>query len=267
MPVDVRCPIDPDGASVPPTDQAGTIASGLRGGCLLFIYRVNSPLMNDVDVPADIAEMVARIGIAFILGLAVGLERQWRARMAGLRTNVLVSVGSALFVLFGAYAFTDNAEADPTRVAAQVVSGIGFLGAGVIWRQHGSISGLNTAATLWATAAVGVLAGGGLYVAAAVGTVTIVLANTILRPLARTINRQPTSGREVPTVYTLEVRCREPDEAHIREMAVRAVTRPHLTLQSVSSEDLLTDTPTGPKTTVLVRVVIHTDERNDTHLE
>ncbi|MFC9769646.1 MgtC/SapB family protein, partial [Rhodococcus jostii] len=60
--------------------------------------------MNDVDVPADIAEMVARIGIAFILGLAVGLERQWRARMAGLRTNVLVSVGSALFVLFGAYA-------------------------------------------------------------------------------------------------------------------------------------------------------------------
>ncbi|MDV6278235.1 MgtC/SapB family protein [Rhodococcus erythropolis] len=223
--------------------------------------------MNDVDVPANLAEMVARIGIAFALGLAVGLERQWRARMAGLRTNVLVSVGSALFVLFGAYAFTDNAEADPTRVAAQVVSGIGFLGAGVIWRQHGSISGINTAATLWATAAVGVLSGGGLYVAAAAGTATIVLANTILRPLARTINRQPTSGREVSTIYTLTARCREPDEAIIRAMAVHAVSQPHLTLQSVSSEDLITDTATGPKTTVLVRVVIRTDERNDALLE
>ncbi|MCD2158007.1 MgtC/SapB family protein [Rhodococcus cerastii] len=224
--------------------------------------------MNEWDVPDNIAEMVARIGIAFALGLAVGLERQWRARMAGLRTNVLVSVGSALFVLFGAYAFIDSADADPTRVAAQVVSGIGFLGAGVIWRQSGSISGLNTAATLWATAAVGVLAGGGLYVAAAVGTVTIVLANTILRPLARTINRQPTSGGEVPNVYTLEVRCRESEEAHIREMAVHAVSRPHLTLQSVSSEDLVTDVPlTGAKTTVLVRVVIRADERNDALLE
>lgn len=221
--------------------------------------------MNEWDVPDNIAEMVARIGIAFVLGLAVGLERQWRARMAGLRTNVLVSVGAALFVLFGAYAFTDRADADPTRVAAQVVSGIGFLGAGVIWRQRGSISGLNTAATLWATAAVGVLAGGGLYVAAAAGTVTIVLANTILRPLARTIDRQPTSGGEVSTVYTLEVRCREPDEAHIREMTVRAVTRPHLALQSVSSEDLVTITPTGAQTAALVRVVIRAD--NDTLLQ
>lgn len=233
----------------------------------MFIERVNSHVMNEWDVPDNIAEMVARIGIAFALGLAVGLERQWRARMAGLRTNVLVSVGAALFVLFGAYAFTDRADADPTRVAAQVVSGIGFLGAGVIWRQSGSISGLNTAATLWATAAVGVLAGGGLYVAAAAGTVTIVLANTILRPLARTINRQPTSGGEVPTVYILEVRCREPDEAHIREMIVHAVIRPHLTLQSVSSEDLVIDTPAGARTVVLVRVAIHADERNDTLLE
>lgn len=243
------------------------IALSLSDGCQLFIGEVNACGMNDVDVPANLAEMIARIGISFVLGLAVGMERQWRARMAGLRTNVLVSVGSALFVLFGAYAFTDNAEADPTRVAAQVVSGIGFLGAGVIWRQHGSISGLNTAATLWATAAVGVLSGAGLYVAAGAGAVTIVLANTALRPLARTINRQPTSGKEVPMVYTLEVQCKEDEEAYIREKAVHAVSRPHLTLQSVSSADIGLNVVNTEKPLVLVRVIIRADERNDTLLE
>lgn len=235
----------------------------------MFIWWVNSSSMNEWDVPANIAEMVARIGIAFVLGLVVGFERQWRARMAGLRTNVLVSVGAALFVLFGAYAFTDRADADPTRVAAQVVSGIGFLGAGVIWRQSGSISGLNTAATLWATAAVGVLAGGGLYVAAAVGTVTIVVANTLLRPLARTLDRQPTSGGEtsaVPVDYTLGVRCRESDEAHVREIAIQTAAGLNLTIQSVSSEKLSTAAAIGP-TTILVTVVIRTGERSDTLIE
>ncbi|GAF45459.1 MgtC/SapB family protein [Rhodococcus wratislaviensis] len=217
-------------------------------------------------MPDNIAEMMARIGIAFALGLAVGLERQWRARMAGLRTNVLVSVGSALFVLFGAYAFVGRPE-DPTRVAAQIVSGIGFLGAGVIWKQGGSISGLNTAATLWATAAVGTLAGGGLYLVAAGGTVAIVLANTILRPLARTLDRQPTSGSEISTTYVLQLRCSLAVEPHVRTMAVRAVSRPEFALRSVSSQELPTDTAAGAKTVAEVTVTVVATERNDKLLE
>ena len=110
----------------------------------------------------EIHVILVRIALGLVLGAAVGIERQWRARMAGLRTNALVSLGATLFVIMGAYGF-QGPDADPTRVAAQIVSGIGFLGAGVIMKQGASVTGLNTAATLWATAAVGALAGGGMY--------------------------------------------------------------------------------------------------------
>src|SRR6516225_10064767 len=95
------------------------------------------------------------LATAFVLGAAIGAERQWRQRMAGLRTNALVSVGAALFVLLG----TSVSGGDGLRVAAQVVSGIGFLGAGVIMRDGLNVRGLNTAATLWCSAAVGTLSG------------------------------------------------------------------------------------------------------------
>src|SRR5580704_4199752 len=95
--------------------------------------------------------------IAVLLGGAIGFERQWRQRLAGLRTNTLVSLGAAIFVVFESQ-FTDTS---PTQVAAQVVTGIGFLGAGVIWKEGVNVRGLNTAATLWCSAAVGLLAGSG----------------------------------------------------------------------------------------------------------
>lgn len=98
----------------------------------------------------------------------------------------------------GAYGF-QGPDADPTRVAAQIVSGIGFLGAGVIMKQGASVTGLNTAATLWATAAVGALAGGGMYWVAVFGAGAIMLANTLLRPLGRMMDHQPArTGREEP---------------------------------------------------------------------
>src|SRR6202790_2319088 len=100
----------------------------------------------------------AAIGLtaATLLGAAIGFERQWRQRMAGLRTNTLVALGAASFVVF---ASLFPGEASPTRVAAQVVSGIGFLGAGIIFREGLNVRGLNTAATLWCSSAVGLLAG------------------------------------------------------------------------------------------------------------
>lgn len=132
-------------------------------------------------------EILTRILIAVSLGALVGAERQWRSRGAGLRTNALVSLGSALFVILGAYSFA-GVDADPTRVAAQVASGIGFIGAGVILKEGESVSGLNTAASLWASAAVGCLAGGGLYGVAATGALCIVVGNVFLRKIAALID-------------------------------------------------------------------------------
>src|SRR6202011_5194510 len=114
-----------------------------------------------------IAQAAANLCGAVTLGAIIGFERQWRQRLAGLRTNTLVSLGAASFVVF------DNLfspEAGLTRVAAQVVSGIGFLGAGLIFREGLSVRGLNTAATLWCSAAIGVLAGGGFLLYATVAT-------------------------------------------------------------------------------------------------
>ncbi|MDM2589018.1 MgtC/SapB family protein, partial [Mycobacteroides abscessus] len=140
-------------------------------------------------------DVVIRIALGFGLGCAIGIERQWRAKNAGLRTNALVCLGATLFVIMGGYSF-HGPGADPTRVAAQIVSGIGFLGAGVIMKQGATITGLNTAATMWATAAVGALAGGGMYEVAVLGAAAIVLANLLLRPLGHLLDRQPAIGRE-----------------------------------------------------------------------
>ncbi len=134
-------------------------------------------------------DLLLRVGLATLLGVAIGLERQWRSRMAGLQTMALVSMGSALFTVMGAYAFPN--DGDRLRVAAQIVTGIGFLGAGVIIKSGMTVAGLNTAATLWATAAVGALCGVGMWREAVVGAVMIVAANGLLYPLAKWIDRRP----------------------------------------------------------------------------
>jgi putative Mg2+ transporter-C (MgtC) family protein len=102
----------------------------------------------------DMLTIAARLGVALLLGSAIGIERQWYQKMAGLRTNALVAAGYVAFSVMAG-------GGDPTRVAGQVVSGIGFLGAGVIVREGTNVRGLNTAATLWCSAMVGILAGGG----------------------------------------------------------------------------------------------------------
>ncbi|MFN4240972.1 MAG: MgtC/SapB family protein [Erythrobacter cryptus] len=142
----------------------------------------------------DLVISAANLSAAVALGAAVGLERQWRQRLAGLRTNTLVALGSASFVgfadLFG------GADASPTRVAAQVVSGIGFLVAGIIFREGASVRGLNTAATLWCSAAIGLFAGHGAIAKAAMVASLVIAVNVLLRPLTGLINRQPISGGE-----------------------------------------------------------------------
>lgn len=133
-------------------------------------------------------EVLLRLGLAAFLGGAIGIERELRERGAGLRTHMLVSIGSALFTLVSAYGFReflnsgDNVvRADPTRIAAQIVTGIGFLGAGAIIRQGFSVRGLTTAATLWVVAAIGLAAGAGYYAAAVMTTALVILGLWPLR--------------------------------------------------------------------------------------
>jgi putative Mg2+ transporter-C (MgtC) family protein len=137
------------------------------------------------------AEVLLRVGLAAVLGGAIGAEREFREREAGLRTHMLVSVGSALFTLVSAYAWRDfefstpeGIVFDPTRIAAQIVSGIGFLGAGAIIRQGLSIRGLTTAATLWVVAAIGMASGAGYYSGAVITTVLVIVALGPVRILA-----------------------------------------------------------------------------------
>jgi putative Mg2+ transporter-C (MgtC) family protein len=149
-------------------------------------------------------EMVTRVVLAAVLGGSIGLERELREREAGLRTHLLVSVGAALFTMVSAYAWTDwhfsNREGivfDPTRIAAQVVTGIGFLGAGAIIRQGLSVRGLTTAATLWVVAAIGMASGIGYYEAAVVTTALVLLSLWPLRILAYRLSARvrPEEGR------------------------------------------------------------------------
>jgi putative Mg2+ transporter-C (MgtC) family protein len=180
----------------------------------------------------------ARAAVALLLGAAIGLERQWRQRTAGLRTNALVALGSALFELF-AVLLTGQHGVDPTRIAAYVVSGIGFLGAGVILREGVTVRGINTAATIWCSAAVGVLAGAGYIPAAAIGAGLVLAAHLLLRPVARRVDRLPASPHsEVETIYTFRAVSRAADEAHIRALMVQALTREGFVLRSLRSQDL-----------------------------
>lgn len=175
------------------------------------------------------------IFLALLLGAAIGSERQWRQRMAGLRTNALVAGGAALFVSLG---MMTPGEVSPTRIAAQVVSGIGFLGGGVILREGLNVRGLNTAATLWCSAAVGSLVGAGYPMHAAVGVAGVLLANLGLRPLARIINQQPAANEDAETRYRLAVTCRSVDEAVLRGLLLNMVGRETLMLRSLRSEDV-----------------------------
>lgn len=216
-----------------------------------------------VAIPASAtAGFAVRAASALALGALVGLERQWRQRMAGLRTNALVALGAALFELV-AELMSGQHGVDPTRIAAYVVSGIGFLGAGVILRDGVNVRGINTAATIWCSAAVGVLAGAGYLIEAVIGAVFILIAHLGLRPAARRIDRLPATGdSEIETLYKFRAVCRAADEAHIRALVVQALTRDDFVLRAVRSEDL--DAGAGP---VEVTAELQRFGRDDVALE
>jgi putative Mg2+ transporter-C (MgtC) family protein len=170
--------------------------------------------------PGELLNLCINISVAFILATLIGAERQWRQRIAGLRTNVLVAVGATAFVTLG---MRLNGQAGATQIAAYVVSGIGFLGAGVIMKDGAQVWGLNTAATLWCSAAVGALSGVGLAAEAIVLTIAVLAGNTLLRPLVNAINRAPIDEQKSEAVYEVHVVTGPETVGETRDLLVEAL--------------------------------------------
>lgn len=157
---------------------------------------------------------LTRISVCFILGIIIGLERQYRRKIAGIRTITLVSLGAFLFVSISDF----TAPNDVTRIAAQVVSGIGFIGAGVILRDGKDIRGLNTAATLWCSAAIGTLTALGLIGEAVIGVLYILLSNILLRFVSRTIMKKINQKAEY---YVITIECELDKEMAVKNLLIQ----------------------------------------------
>lgn len=173
-----------------------------------------------------------RIAVCFILSILIGIERQYRHRMVGLRTNVLVSLGAFMFVCVS----TANLANDQTRIAAQVVSGIGFLGAGVIIREGNKIKGLNTAATLWCVAAIGVLTASGMLIEASVGTLLVLISNIFLRSISLGIMENVKKYQKEKC--TIRITCKEDIEVVIRTSFAKFIEKNNLYLESLERSEI-----------------------------
>jgi len=162
----------------------------------------------------DFLDTLVSLLAAFVLGTLIGAERQYRQRSAGLRTNVLVCIGAAAFVDLGNR--LTGAEGS-VRVIAYVVSGIGFLGAGAIMKEGMNVRGLNTAATMWATAAVGAFAGADMVAQSIALTLFVLAGNTLLRPLVNAIDRIPLSEGSSEATYEISVTTDAKRAAEVRD--------------------------------------------------
>lgn len=197
-----------------------------------------------------------RLTVALLLGAIVGIERQWRQRAAGLRTNTLVCLGAAAFVDLG----SSLAGRGSVTVIAYVVSGVGFLGAGAIIKDGAGIRGLNTAATLWCSAAVGACAGAGELLEAAFITALLMIINLLFRPLSRFIDKKSV-GSAVDVIYRLHAICSDIHEAEVREKLLTAIAERPLVLRQLRTEDA------EEPGTVRLHAEIESHERNPALIE
>jgi putative Mg2+ transporter-C (MgtC) family protein len=175
------------------------------------------------------------LAMSLVRTAPIGLERQFRQHPAGLRTNALVSVGAALFVSLSRLMGDHNS---PTRIASYIVRGIGCLGGGVILREGLNVKGMNTAATLWCTAAVGTTAGAGFPLHGLIGAAMVLGLHLGLRPVARRIDARMKMAEDVETLYQIRVVCRAADEGVIRTVLLRHVNSlPRMTIERTSTQE------------------------------
>jgi putative Mg2+ transporter-C (MgtC) family protein len=192
-----------------------------------------------------------RLMLALVLGVCIGCERQWRQRAAGLRTNTLVCLGAAAFVDLGL-----TVAPDTTQVIAYVVSGVGFLGAGAIMKDGGSVRGLNTAATLWCSAAVGACAGAGELLDAVFVTLLLIGINSLLRPFSRYIDRRSLAVLDTHSLYRLRLICAGEQLAEAEYQVTRAVAKRSLALRELRSE------PLGETGNCIVQALLESNTRD-----
>ena len=197
-----------------------------------------------------------RLSIALLLGAVIGIERQWRQRAAGLRTNTLVCLGAAAFVDLG----FSLAGSTSVTVIAYVVSGVGFMGAGAIIKDGAGIRGLNTAATLWCSAAVGACAGAGELLEAIFITALLMIINLLFRPLSRFIDKKSV-GSGVDVLYRLHAICSDTHAGEVRERLLKAVAERPLVLRQLRTED------TDEAGTVRLHAEIESSVRNPSLIE
>lgn len=204
-------------------------------------------------------DFTLRLAVAFALGAAIGTERQWRQRMAGLRTNMLVALGASIFVAMGVRIGGDAAG----RVTSYVVSGIGFLGAGVIMKDGINIRGLNTAATLWCSASIGALCGMGYLPEAIIGTVFIILTHLLMRPVGIRLGRLPIRKKAITQIgYLLVIKCSQDVENHLRVLLLQFTNSDDkLLLRSLKSTD------EGDPSVALITAEILANGNEDTTME
>lgn len=162
-------------------------------------------------------DFVLRISLSLALGFLIGLERQLTGHPAGIRINVLICIGSSFFTLFPILYGSDQVF----RVGSNIISGVGFLCSGVIFKDRGTVRGMNTAATLWCTAAIGILASTGMHVFAITAAVILIVSNLILSPLARKLNQIPI-GDESEKQYRISITCQENAEQEIRLLLINS---------------------------------------------
>jgi putative Mg2+ transporter-C (MgtC) family protein len=174
-----------------------------------------------------------RLTLALVLGACIGAERQWRQRAAGLRTNTLVCFGAAAFVDLGL-----TIAPDTTQVIAYVVSGVGFLGAGAIMKDGGNVRGLNTAATLWCSAAVGACAGAGEMLDAIFVTALLITINSVLRPLSQYIDRHSLARIGTRVFYRLRLFCDTKHQSEAEHELTHAIAYRALVLREVHTEQI-----------------------------
>ncbi|MFT8418814.1 MAG: MgtC/SapB family protein [Acetobacter sp.] len=171
---------------------------------------------------------------AFVFGTLIGAERQYRQRTAGLRTNALVALGAAAFVDLAQHL---AGSADAVRVIAYVVSGVGFLGAGVIMKDGANVRGLNTAATLWCSAAVGACSGTDMVAEAGMLTLFIIAGNTLLRPLVRAIDRIPLASQSDEATYSVSVLTDHAHAGTLRDLVVDRLEEARFPVAEVELSD------------------------------
>jgi len=201
----------------------------------------------------DLGTFVMRLGLALILGTVVGMERQWHHRMAGTRTNALVAAAASVFAMIG---ISLGGVGDAARVIGQIVSGVGFLGAGVIFKEGGTVHGLNTAATVWCSASIGALAGIGYPQYSGAVAVAVVLTNVVLRPLAY---KWGPERKSLETNYQLDLTCGSKDDAQLRALLLAATESNHLAITSLTSE--LLEPGDRMRVTAQLKAPVRNDEK------